>query len=171
MTYQQEPQVTSHHIPPAPRKHRRRPLVVTAWISGGAVALIVIAAIFAPPRPSDTPTAAVEQAPAVTVTVTGPAATTVTVTAPPLPAATVTYTPPKPAGIGDGIYKVGPGGIDPGRYATEGGGGNCYYARLRNDSGDFNAIITNNNLDGPGSVTVKAGEFFQVRGSCEFRKA
>ncbi|MFD1047546.1 hypothetical protein ACFQ1S_19370 [Kibdelosporangium lantanae] len=57
--------------------------------------------------------------------------------------------------------------IPAGRLKTT-GSSHCYYARLKNDSGDFNAIIANNNLNGPGSVTVKAGEFFEVEGTCEW---
>ncbi|MFC0109490.1 hypothetical protein [Kibdelosporangium aridum] len=116
------------------------------------------------------PVAAAAAAPAtvtVTTTITPPPATTITAPAP--PPVTVTYTPPKPTGIGEGIYAVG-SDIEPGRYKTE-GGGRCYFARLKDDSGSFGAIIANNNLDGPGSVTVKKGEFFEVKGSCTWVKA
>jgi hypothetical protein len=42
----------------------------------------------------------------------------------------------------------------------------CYWERDRNDSGDFDAIIANDNVDGPSSVTVNKGEFVKFSGSC-----
>jgi len=113
-----------------------------------------------------------------TAAVTSPATITTggpreTVTMPALPPVTITATvtvappaPPAAASIGEGIYKVGDA-IPAGRYKTE-GASSCYYARLKNDSGDFSAIIANNNLTGPGSTTVKAGEFFEISGSCKW---
>ncbi|MCE7008026.1 hypothetical protein LWC34_35165 [Kibdelosporangium philippinense] len=103
----------------------------------------------------------------VTKTATPPPATTITAPAP--PPVTVTYTPPTPTGFGDGIYAVG-SDIQPGRYKTE-GADRCYFARLKDDSGSFESIIANNNLSGPGSVTVKKGEFFEVKGDCTWVKA
>jgi hypothetical protein len=96
-----------------------------------------------------------------------------TVTMPALPPVTATITvtvappaPPAAASIGEGIYKVGDA-IPAGRYKTE-GASSCYYARLKNDSGDFSAIIANNNLTGPGSTTLKAGEYFEISGGCKW---
>lgn len=42
----------------------------------------------------------------------------------------------------------------------------CYWERDRNDSGDFDAIIANDNVDGPSSVSVNKGEFVKFSGSC-----
>lgn len=85
--------------------------------------------------------------------------------------------PAKPAGpatqIGDGTYQVG---VDmaAGRYKTPGPTDdlfhNCYWERNRDDSGQFGSIIANGNTQGPGSVTVKAGEFFQTSGGCTWTK-
>jgi hypothetical protein len=85
--------------------------------------------------------------------------------------------PAKPAGpatsIGDGTYEVG---VDmaAGRFKTTGPTDdtfkNCYWARTKDDSGQFGAIISNDNIQGPGSVTVKPGEFFQTSGGCVWVK-
>ncbi|MBP2474531.1 hypothetical protein JOF53_003403 [Crossiella equi] len=86
-------------------------------------------------------------------------ATTPPTTEPPPP-------PPGPASeFGNGVHHVGED-IKPGRYKTAGSSGGCYWARLRNDSGESSAIIANNNIDGPGSVTVKKNEFFEASGGC-----
>jgi len=83
---------------------------------------------------------------------------------------------PKPAApnatVGDGVYQVGPD-MPAGRYKTAGGGDNlfgCYWERDRNDSGQFDAIISNDVFKGPGSVTVKAGEFAKLSGGCTWTK-
>ncbi|MFD5244979.1 hypothetical protein ACFWIW_10570 [Amycolatopsis sp. NPDC058340] len=84
----------------------------------------------------------------------------------------VTTAPPSPTGplteFGDGTYKVGED-IAAGTYKSP-GGAFCYWARLRNDSGDFGAIITNHAGSGPARVTVKKGEFLEVSG-CQFTKS
>jgi hypothetical protein len=55
--------------------------------------------------------------------------------------------------FGDGTYRVGRD-VPPGTYRTRGGVG-CYWARLRNFSGNLNAIIANDNAVGPAVVTIK----------------
>ena len=54
--------------------------------------------------------------------------------------------------FGEGTWAVG-AEIAPGRYRASGSG--CYWARLRNFTGDFNAIITNDNNANP-VVTIAA---------------
>ncbi len=76
--------------------------------------------------------------------------------------------------MGAGTYEVGPD-IVPGRYKTKGSGregffGSCYFQRSRNDSGEFDSIISNDFFQGPGSVTVKKGEFLKLTGDCEWAK-
>lgn len=70
----------------------------------------------------------------------------------------------------DGTYQVGVD-IAPGRYKTSGapasGLGICYWERDRNDSGEFSAIISNDVFKGPGSVTVKNGEFAKLSGGAD----
>jgi hypothetical protein len=96
----------------------------------------------------------------------------------PLPAATVdvpslpslpAYTPPAvPAPVevkvepgtipGNGTFVVGKD-IEPGTYKTAGPDGfGCYYARLKDTSGDLNAIINNNVSQGPATVTIKGSD-------------
>jgi hypothetical protein len=71
--------------------------------------------------------------------------------------------------FGEGKYEVGKK-ILAGRYSTE-GGDNCYFARLRDDSGKITSVIVNDISSGPNTVTVKAGEYFQVRGNCTWTKS
>lgn len=81
------------------------------------------------------------------------------------------------ASFGDGTYRVGPGhDILPGQYRTTGSGGagvleSCYWERNANDSGRFEAIIANDNFNGPASVTVRSGEYLKVSGGCLWTKA
>ncbi|WDM17278.1 hypothetical protein J3S85_14715 [Streptomyces lavenduligriseus] len=111
--------------------------------------------------------------PAVTVTKTADALA-------PEPAATVTAkvtVTPKPAKdpgpaasvAGDGMYLVGED-MNAGTYKTAGPADsaipNCYWARLKDASGEFDAIITNGNAQGQTRVTVRKGEYFQTSG-CE----
>jgi len=83
--------------------------------------------------------------------------------------------PAQPVGqatrIGDGTYEVG---VDmaAGRYKTTGDGsiGLCYWERAKDDSGDLGSIISNDLFRGPGSVTVKNGEFAKLSGGCTWTK-
>ncbi len=54
--------------------------------------------------------------------------------------------------FGDGTYRV-PQDIRPGTYRTRGGDG-CYWARLKNFSGQLDAIKANSFADGPAVVTI-----------------
>lgn len=122
------------------------------------------------------------------------ATTTVTETARPkaaegAPAPTVTKTvketvtakakaPAKPKGVtipGDGTFVVGED-VQPGTYKTGGPEEsvvpNCYWARLKSTSGDFEDIITNGNAQGPTTVTIAAGDgAFQSTGCQEWVKS
>lgn len=70
---------------------------------------------------------------------------------------------------GDGIFVVGPD-IEPGLYKAEASSG-CYYARLRSMGGGLNAIITNNNVDGPLAITVESTDAaVELSGCGEFHK-
>jgi hypothetical protein len=84
----------------------------------------------------------------------------------------------KPAGparaMDGGVYQVG---VDvwSGRYKTPGPPaddsiGWCYWARHSDDSGTIEAIIANGNIEGPGSVTVRRGEFVEVSGGCTWTR-
>jgi hypothetical protein len=108
---------------------------------------------------------------------TGTQATIPTVAAVPAAKTNPPAAPAKPPGpatlISDGTYQVG---VDmaAGRYKTPGPTDdlfrNCYWQRTRDDSGQFGSIIANGNTQGPGSVTVKTGEFFQTSGGCTWTK-
>ena len=149
--------------PQQPQPKRRRRWVPWAVASGTFVLGLVIGAASSggtastsAGTPQATATETV-QAPGSTVTVTAPP---VTVTAPPVtkaapPAKTVTAAPPEAAVAfeGDGTYEVGVD-IKPGKYKSTGGDG-CYWARLKNLDGGFEAIIANNLSDGPQTVTIK----------------
>lgn len=86
----------------------------------------------------------------------------------------VSTAPPAPAGpaatMGSGTYQVGVD-IQPGQYKTDGPKDlPCYWARRKDDSGAFESIIANGNLDGPGSVTINQGEFIELSGDCTWAK-
>ena len=81
--------------------------------------------------------------------------------APQTPAPEVKYV----TGWVDGTYMVGTGAnqIPPGTYETHGQVDHCYWARLRDTTGSFSAIIANDNVQGHGILTIlpsdKAVEF------------
>lgn len=81
----------------------------------------------------------------------------------------------EPAGLGDGTYEVGVD-VEPGRYKTvvPDDSLNCYWARLKDDSGELDAIIANANND-PGarvSVTIKKSDgFFTSKGCGDWKLA
>lgn len=58
----------------------------------------------------------------------------------------------------DGVYEVG---VDknPGKWKTAGTGRSCYYAILRSSA--TNDIADNNNVTGPATVTINAGQYFE----------
>ncbi|MEU5345088.1 MULTISPECIES: hypothetical protein [unclassified Streptomyces] len=105
-----------------------------------------------------------EPAPEVTVT------KTETVTAKPSKKAE-----PKVATIpGDGTFVVGDD-IKAGTYRTAGAEDsvipNCYWARLKGTSGDFEDIIANGNVKGPTTVTVSSSDgAFQSTGCKTWKK-
>ncbi|MFH0515916.1 hypothetical protein ACHBTE_01900 [Streptomyces sp. M41] len=76
---------------------------------------------------------------------------------------------------GDGTYVVG-SDIEPGTYRTAGPQDtaipNCYWARLRGTSGEFNEIIANGNTAGPTTVTIASGdEAFQTTGCQTWKRS
>ncbi|WP_069173209.1 hypothetical protein [Streptomyces griseus] len=155
-----------------------KPSQGTRWLTHGAVGLVALflgvgigvsddqaqATDSAGPAPKVTVTKEVEvPGPKVTVT------KTATVTAPP-------PKQPKPKGPpttveGDGEYLVGED-MKAGTYRTSGPEGSfgCYWERARNASGEFDAIIANDNLDGSGRVTVDKGEVFKSTRCQEWKR-
>jgi hypothetical protein len=76
--------------------------------------------------------------------------------------------------VRDGTYEVGKD-IAAGRYKTAGPPTNatirnCRWQSAKDDSGELRSIISSGDTQGPGSVTVKAGEFFQTSGGCTWTK-
>jgi hypothetical protein len=153
---------------PAPTPAPQPPRSGRRWLSYGATALIAL--VFgivigaggsgagtksaAGPGPTVTVTEEAEPAPTVTETVTAEAE----------PTQEAEETGPATTMSGDGQYLVGED-IKPGTYKTAGtdGGFACYWARLRNATGEFSAIIANDNITGPARVTVKQGEYFETK--------
>jgi hypothetical protein len=101
----------------------------------------------------------------------------------PRPTVTVTQTASDSAGKdkkagpadhfpGEGEYVVGED-IEAGTYRTAGpeGGFGCYWERAKDASGEFGSIIANNNLQGPGRVTLHKGEYFKTNRCQEWKKA
>ncbi|GAA1425437.1 hypothetical protein GCM10009601_32370 [Streptomyces thermospinosisporus] len=106
------------------------------------------------PRPTSTVTETAEPEPAPTVT------ETETVTAKPKK----TKKPgPATSFSGEGEYLVGED-IKAGTYKTAGPEDEwgCYWERAKDASGEFDSIIANNNLNGPGRVTLNNGEYFKT---------
>ena len=105
---------------------------------------------------------------------------TVAPAVPAAPVAPVAPVEPAPVASGpattvsDGTYQVGTD-MTPGRYKTAGPDGSgaldmCYVSRNKDDSGEFDAIIANQIVEGPGSVTVNDGEFAEFSGGCTWTK-
>jgi hypothetical protein len=164
MNYQQQPHPQRPaYQPPSPvrpTKTRRWPWVIVG-VLGGILLLMIIAVAINPPEDVANQPPAGEQS-------TAPA------NEPPAKKAP----PPKPAGpaatMTGGMYEVGVD-VQPGQYKTPGPSesdlvGLCYWARLKDDTGEFDAIISNGNVQGPGSVTISAGEFFEATGECAWSK-
>lgn len=84
--------------------------------------------------------------------------------------------PKKPVvpSFGNGTHKAGTD-FPVGTYRTQGPTPsdffpNCYWARHSNASGDFDAIITNGNSEGPVTVTINPGEYFESSGCQTWKK-
>ncbi|WP_240658085.1 hypothetical protein [Streptomyces populi] len=152
------------------------------WLKYGAVALVSLfvgVGIGTSDGSAETGKGAsgTKAAPRPTVTVTKTAAA-----ADPEPAPTVTKTvaakpkKTKEAGpattfSGEGEYVVGED-IEAGTYKTAGSDGafGCYWERAKDASGEFGSIIANNNLEGPGRVTLNKGEYFKTNRCQEWKK-
>lgn len=117
----------------------------------------------ASPRPTATVTETAEAEPAPTVTETETVTAKPKKTEKPGPATTFP---------GEGEYLVGED-IKPGTYKTAGPEGDfgCYWERATNASGEFDSIIANNILNGPGRVTLNKGETFKTNRCQEWKRA
>jgi hypothetical protein len=156
----------SNFAPPAPPRRRR----VWPWVLGTALVLLFVIA-------------------ACSAAVTGAAKTGATTTTPTYtPGSTATYSAPAitaqpapaaPVGpattVDDGTYEVGPD-MAPGKYKTAGPPDGsfadmCYWSRNKDDSGELGSIIANDIVKGPGSLTVKSGQYLKLSGGCTWVKS
>ena len=148
--------------PPTPsRKRRKWPFVL------GAIVLLVVLIGVAnagnePPRVASSP-------PSSPGGWTGSGSATVRATvAPAVPSGPL-------SSFGSGTYEVGTGDgqVAPGKYKTAGpdGGdyGSCYWARLKDTTGEMGSIIANGNAEGPTVVSIGPRDgAFETR--CEWTK-
>ncbi|MFJ3086032.1 hypothetical protein [Streptomyces sp. NPDC086838] len=169
-------------VPPAPQRPRKSSHA-KAWLTHGAAAFVALflgvgigasggsdagktdakAEGGAKPGPTVTVTGAAKARPAPTVTK--------TVTAKPKPPKKTKAPGPATSFSGDGEYLVGED-IQAGTYKTSGAEGSfgCYWERAKDASGEFGSIIANNNLDGPGRVTLNKGEYFKTNRCAEWKR-
>lgn len=155
---QQYPPAPAPPRAPKAKKPRRWPWILGILAAFGLGAAVGGAGGSTPPAPAAASASAVATAPGHSTA------------APP-----ATTEPAAPAGpkteFGDGTYLVGTD-VAVGSYKSSGprpgGVGQCYWARLRDDSGTN--IIANNLGAGATRVTVKKGEYLQVTG-CDFTKS
>ncbi|MFD0208243.1 hypothetical protein ACFVH9_03650 [Streptomyces hirsutus] len=166
-----------------PKQHGR-------WLKYGAVAFVSlfvgvgIGSSGDGTAAADTAAADTKSEPRPTVTVTETAKADGGGDAKPAPAPTVTETEtvtakpkktkaPGPATSfsGEGEYVVGED-IKAGTYKTAGADGDfgCYWERAKDASGEFGSIIANNNLNGPGRVTLNTGEYFKTNRCQEWKR-
>lgn len=126
------------------------------WFVGGGVVLLITIGIINSPAPttttySNTPAPASVPAPVpVAASPNGP------VTA-----------------IGEGTYEIGTGNgqVPPGTYRTAGPTstgalGYCYWARAKDTSGNVEALIANDNIKGPTTVTISSTDGAFQTSSC-----
>lgn len=158
-------------VPVKPARKRRWP-----WILGGTIAaFVVVGSCSAAIAPAPTPPLSDTASPARSVPgASGPAPLS-PVELPPV--AQQIPTPPEPAPMPElpdaytaGVYEVGDD-MPAGKYKTTGPDESdllphCYWERAKDASGELDSIIANDNLQGPGIVTVKPGEVVTFSGSC-----
>jgi len=153
--------VTEDYPMPVAKQRRRWP-----WILGVVLAFFLgIGAGASTVKPADQ----AWQPPSVATTTQHSDKITVTVSAETVTQEAAPVQPVGPATtMQSGTYQVGTD-VVPGRYKTP-GASYCYWARLKDDSGNFESIITNGSLNGPGSLTINVGEFIELSGDCIWMK-
>lgn len=154
--------------------HRHRSAIVMSGIAF-VIALLVTIAVASTPTPASTGSPAAP-APAPAVQAPAPVAAPPVEPAPapaPVPAAPVVPAGPA-SSFDEGTFVVGTD-ITAGTYKTagpaDGGIGMCYWERLRDTSGEFDAIIANGLQQGPATVTVSPSDgAFQTQGCSTWTK-
>jgi hypothetical protein len=149
--------VPAQQQPKKPKRFGWAALIITA------VAALILGVIVGMSGDGTTTTAE----PNATVTVTKTAKAESAPTASKVPEPTKTTKPESKSTMEEGTYEIG---VDAqaGRYKTTvpQDSSNCYWERTKDDSGDSDSIIANDNVN-PGaraSITVKSGEFFKSSG-------
>jgi hypothetical protein len=154
---------------------KSKPRRVRSWIAGvvgvvsfgaGAGLVALVGAASPVTAPSETTRTVTVQASPATVYMTVPATPVVTPEQAPPPA-------PAARSIGPGTYLVGRD-ITPGSYRTTGPTDSlpCYWARLKDTTGDFGTIIANGLPQGQTTITIKKGDgAVEFSGSCEWTPA
>ncbi len=164
----------------ASTSHKRwfkRPVTMPLWaLLLGALFAMGFGGAVTSDENSQTKSAAPAPAPTVRVTeyVTAPAPQAAPAQpVPPAPAPAAAPAPKGPAtSFSDGVHKVGED-IAVGQYKTSGPSDSsvmnmCYWSRSSDASGD--SIITNDIVQGPARLTVKAGEYLKASGGCTWEK-
>lgn len=150
---------------PPPQQAKRRKPKRWPWILGIVLAFGLGTAVGSAGKTAPASTGA---APITVTSVDGTSAPA----AAPAPAAPAAPAGPKTE-FGDGTYLVGTD-IAVGSYKSngprEGSIPNCYWARMKDDSGALGSILANNSSQGATRLTVKKGEYLQIIG-CDWTKA
>lgn len=155
---------TTSPAPPKPKLFGWPTVIITAVVAfslGGITAVVALSliGIFVVGSGNDIATT---PAPTATVTATE-TAEAASATASKAPAAKKTTEPDPGSTMNEGTYEIG---VDakPGRYKTRvpQDSSGCYWEKMKDDSGRFNSLIANGEVNPGGrvSITLKRGEFF-----------
>lgn len=158
----------AYYPPPAPRRGVSTGATVAIAVTCGFFGMVggcAVGIVAADDTSSATPEAAVTRTRTVT-----PGKATETAAGPAAAKPTRTRKP-RPTIPGDGTFRV-PQKVKPGTYRTAGADGfNCYWARLRNLSGELEGVLANGNVTGPTTVTVRrTDKGFETKGCHTWRK-
>lgn len=165
--------------PPAPPRKPRTGWKVTVGVIAGLIVGLAIGGNTSRPVASTAGTAG-SSAPSASVAAPAPALAPASTVVPAPVSAAVPAPAPEPAApvgpltsFSDGTYEVG-ADIAPGKYKTPGPGStdilDSCYMEVGDGSGSISGIDQNDNLTGPGVVTLKKGKVFKVRGDCTWTK-
>lgn len=141
------PMSNHHHTNPAKRRR------VWPWVVGGTVAVFVAIG-----------------------TMSGPSTPTQPTTTSPSPVLPAPATDGLGVGsYGDGMYEVGTE-IQPGTYKTDGPTEQfgtkipCYWAKYKNADGGFEALLSNDLVEGRATLNLKPGGYIEFTGGCIWTK-
>jgi hypothetical protein len=154
---------TTSPAPPKPKLFGWPTVIITAVVAfslGGITAVVALSLVGIFVGSGDDTATTAE--PTATVTATKPAEAE-SATASKAPAAKKTTEPDPENTMNEGTYEIGVD-ANPGRYKTRVPQDSpvCYWEKMKDDSGGFNSLIANGEVNAGGrvSITVKRGEFF-----------